>query len=71
MREQLEKIFDELIENGISLQDFTNLIERIYIEKALEKNNYNIVKTAKMLKIHRNTLSNKIKKLKIKINGKK
>ena len=71
MREQLEKIFEELIENGIGLQDFVNLIERIYIEKALEKNNFNIVQTAKKLKVHRNTLSNKIKKLDIKINGKK
>ncbi len=71
MREQLEKIFNELIESGIGLQDFVNLIERIYIEKALEKNKFNIVQTAKKLKIHRNTLSNKIKKLDIKINGNK
>ncbi|BBB33013.1 Fis family transcriptional regulator [Thermotomaculum hydrothermale] len=70
MRKQLEKIFEEMLDNGIGLQDFSNLIERIYIEKALEKNNFNIVQTAKKLKIHRNTLSNKIKKLEIKINGK-
>ena len=70
MREQLEKIFSEMLDSGISLPDFVNLIERIYIEKALEKNNYSIVNTAKKLKVHRNTLSNKIKKLEIKTDGK-
>ncbi len=71
MRKQLEQIFEELIENGIGLQDFVNLMESIYIEKALEKNKYNIVQTARKLKVHRNTLSNKIKKLEIKVNGNK
>ncbi len=71
MRKQLEQIFEELIENGIGLQDFVNLMENIYIEKALEKNKYNIVQTARKLKVHRNTLSNKIKKLEIKVNGNK
>ncbi len=70
MREQLEKLFEEMLDNSISLHDFINLMESIYIEKALEKNNFNIVQTAKKLKIHRNTLSNKIKKLDIKLNGK-
>ena len=70
MREQLEKIFSEMLDSGISLPDFVSLIERIYIEKALEKNNYSIINTAKKLKIHRNTLSNKMKKLEIKADGK-
>ncbi len=70
MREQLEKIFSEMLDSGISLPDFVSLIERIYIEKALEKNNYSIINTAKKLKVHRNTLSNKMKKLDIKADGK-
>ncbi len=67
MREKLEKLFEKMLDNNIGLHDFTRLVEAIYIEKALERNNFNIVKTAKLLNIHRNTLSNKIKKFNIKI----
>ncbi len=70
MRQKLEKIFCEFIENGVSLPDFVELIEKVYIETALEKNGFNIMQTAKNLGIHRNTLSKKIKKLDIKVNGK-
>jgi len=39
--------------------------DRLLIENALKKNNYNITQTAKMLEISRPTLYNKMKKFKI------
>ena len=44
------------------------VLERNHIQKVLEENGGNIVRTAKILGIHRMTLSNKLKKYNISAN---
>ena len=46
-----------------------NEIQKIVITKALEESNGNQVQAAKMLGMHRNSLSNKIKKFNIDVGG--
>jgi two-component system nitrogen regulation response regulator NtrX len=57
--------FDELINSPISLHDFQNESEKIFIERKLAENNWNISKTAEMLNIQRSHLYTKIKQYNI------
>jgi DNA-binding NtrC family response regulator len=59
MRERLEKLIDEMLEGHILLDEARDEFEKIYIQKALERYNNHLSKTADALGIHRNTLSKK------------
>ena len=56
---------DKLISSPISLHDFQNESEKIFIERKLAENNWNISKTADMLNIQRSHLYTKIKQYNI------
>lgn len=60
MKDQLEALVAQMIEHGIVYEDALLEFEKKFIRKVLEKNNGNQSKTAKILGIHRNTLSRKI-----------
>ncbi len=60
MKEQLEALVNQLVEQGVDFEDAVNEFEKRFIRKVLEKNNGNQSKTAQLLGIHRNTLSRKI-----------
>jgi len=69
-KEGIEKIIDEYFYTTPVMciyDDIISGIERVVIIKALEHSDGNQFAAAKMLGIHRNTLSSKIKKLKIDI----
>ncbi len=53
---------EELINISNSFQEFKEKAEKIFIEKQLESNNWNISKTAEALEIQRSHLYNKMKK---------
>jgi len=57
MRDQLEKLIGQMLDGHILLPEALAEFERIYIEKALERNGSHLGKTAEILGIHRNTLS--------------
>ena len=57
--------FDELLNSPISLHSFQNESEKIFIEKKLAENNWNISKTAEALNIQRSHLYTKIKQYNI------
>ena len=65
MKNQLEALINRLIENDILFEDAVSEFEKRFIRKVLDKNNGNLSKTAKDLRIHRNTLSRKIATLKL------
>lgn len=65
MKNQLDSLINQLIENDILFEDAVNEFEKRFIKKILEKNNGNLCKAAKDLHIHRNTLSRKIVALKL------
>jgi len=60
VKDQLDALVNQLIENGILFEDAVNEFEKRFIVKILESSNGNLSKAAQTLKIHRNTLSRKI-----------
>ncbi len=63
MKDQLESLVDQLIERGILYAEAVGEFKEHFIRKVLENNSGNLSQAAKVLKIHRNTLSRKIKNL--------
>ncbi len=60
MKDQLDALINQMIEQGLHYEDAISEFQRRFIRKALEKNDGNRSKAAQMLGIHRNTLSRKI-----------
>jgi len=56
---------DKLVNSESTLRDFQDISEKIYIEKKLAENNWNISKTAEALDIQRSHLYTKIKQFNI------
>ena len=65
MKNQLDALINQLVENDILFEEAVSEFEKRFIRKVLEMNNGNLSKTAKALHIHRNTLSRKIAALKL------
>jgi DNA-binding NtrC family response regulator len=59
IREKLEQLVEEMLDGHILLDEAREEFEKIYIQKALERFNNHLSKTADALGIHRNTLSKK------------
>ena len=59
MRAQLEALIDEMLEGQILLDEAVAEFEKLYIKKALPAQ-ATLTKTAKVLGIHRNTLSKRV-----------
>lgn len=60
MKDQLDALINQLIENDIQFADAVGEFEKRFIRRVMEKNNGNLSRSAKDLCIHRNTLSRKI-----------
>lgn len=60
MKEQLEALVNQMVEKGILYDEAVGEFEKKFIKKVLERNKWNQCKTARVLGIHRNTLSKKI-----------
>jgi two-component system nitrogen regulation response regulator GlnG len=65
VKEKLEALIDQMIEHEIGYEDALAEFEHRFIRRILEKSNGNQSKAAKMLGIHRNTLSRKIENLRL------
>lgn len=65
MHHKLSELVAELINNNIDLQFAKKELESTYIQQILQQHNGNIGLSAKALGMHRNTLSKRIKDLKI------
>jgi transcriptional regulator with PAS, ATPase and Fis domain len=59
MRTRLEALIDEMLDGHILLDEALGEFERLYIQKALHRHKH-LSKTAKILGIHRNTLSKRV-----------
>jgi two-component system nitrogen regulation response regulator NtrX len=57
--------FEKIMNSPISLHDFQDESEKMFIEKKLKENNWNISKTAELLNIQRSHLYTKIKQYNI------
>ena len=60
MREKLDQLIAEMMEKRIYLDEAVGEFEKKFIQSALQKTEGNQTKAAKVLGVHRNTLSRKI-----------
>jgi len=66
IHEKMVLLIQEMIEKELPLKEAIKEFEKIYIETAAKKFDGNKTKMAKALNVHRNTLHNLCKALKIK-----
>ena len=69
MREQLNRLVDEMLTKGILYDDARREIEKRFITRALARSYGNLGRAASLLGIHRNTLSRKIAAYRLKRTG--
>jgi DNA-binding NtrC family response regulator len=60
VREQLESLVGLMVERGILLEEAVTEFEKKFIKRVLDRFNGNQSRAAKVLGIHRNTLSRKV-----------
>jgi DNA-binding NtrC family response regulator len=61
LKERIEIICKEMVEKGILFPEAMSQFERCFITEVMHRNGGNLVKTATSLRIHRNTLSKKVR----------
>jgi transcriptional regulator with PAS, ATPase and Fis domain len=60
LRSQMEILIDEMLDGQIMLNEAIAEFEKLYIQKALSRNDEHFSNTADVLGIHRNTLSKRV-----------
>jgi DNA-binding NtrC family response regulator len=60
MREQLERLVDEMVTKGIRYDEAQREFEKKFIMQVLHKADGNLSRAADLLGIHRNTLTRKV-----------
>ena len=60
MKEQLEQVVGLMVDRGILLDEAVTEFEKKFIKRVLDRSNGNQSRAARLLGIHRNTLSRKI-----------
>jgi DNA-binding protein Fis len=63
VKNQLEALVNRMIDNGILYSDALAEFEKRFIERILQRHKGNQSRAAKVLGIHRNTLSRKVEDL--------
>ncbi len=66
LKHKLESLVDEMIGKGIRFREGRREFEKRFIAQVLELENGNLSRSARVLRIHRNTLSKKILEYKLK-----
>lgn len=66
MRDLLEQLVGEMVDRGIRYDDAQREFDKRFITRVVQKSNGNLCKAADTLGVHRNTLTRKLKSLKIK-----
>jgi Fis family transcriptional regulator, factor for inversion stimulation protein len=65
VKDQLESLVGMMVERGIPLEEAVTEFEKKFIKRVLEHQNGNQSRAAKILGIHRNTLSRKVDEYKL------
>ncbi|MEZ5313667.1 MAG: helix-turn-helix domain-containing protein [Thermoanaerobaculia bacterium] len=60
---KLHQIVDELVSQGVTLEQARQEFERQFITASLRSNDWNFCRSARSLGVHRNTLRNKVSHL--------
>jgi Fis family transcriptional regulator, factor for inversion stimulation protein len=69
VKDQLEGLVNQMVERGIYFEEAIEEFEKRFIKRVLDRAEGNQSKAAKLLGIHRNTLSRKIEEYKLDTNG--
>ncbi len=65
MKDQLENLVGQMVERGILFDEAVNEFEKNFIKRVQDRFNGNQSRAARLLGIHRNTLSRKIGRYKL------
>jgi len=60
VKDQLEALVGQMVERGIQFDEAVNEFEKKFIKRILDRSRGNQSRAARLLGIHRNTLSRKI-----------
>jgi DNA-binding protein Fis len=60
VKDQLETLVGQMVERGIQFDEAINEFEKKFIKRVLDRSRGNQSRAARLLGIHRNTLSRKI-----------
>ena len=66
MRDQLEKLVQDLLDKGIRYDDARREFEKTFIARALQRSKGSVGDAADLLGLHRNTVARKITEYRIK-----
>lgn len=61
IKDRLEDIVEEIVSGGIFWSEAVSQFEKLFILRVLRESNGNLGKAAKIMGVHRNTLSKKIR----------
>jgi DNA-binding NtrC family response regulator len=66
VRDQLEKLVQEMLDKGVLYDDARREFEKMFITRALQRSKGNVGHAAELLGIHRNTVARKMVEYRIK-----
>jgi DNA-binding NtrC family response regulator len=66
VRDQMEKLVQEMLDKGVLYDDARREFEKLFIAQALQRSNGSVGDAAELLGIHRNTVARKIAESRIK-----
>jgi DNA-binding NtrC family response regulator len=66
VREQLDKLVQEMLDKGILYEDARREFEKMFISRALQRSRGSLGDAAELLGIHRNTVARKITEYRLK-----
>jgi len=66
VRDQLDKLVQELLEKGVLYEEARREFEKMFISRALQRSNGNVGNAAELIGLHRNTIARKISEYRIK-----
>ena len=65
LKERLEILCTEMVQNGILYCEAMDQFNRCFIAEVLRRNDGNLIRSAASLGMHRNTLSKKVRELRL------
>ena len=66
MRDQIEKLVQEMLDKGVLYDDARREFEKMFIARALQRSDGNLGDAAELLGLHRNTVARKVAEYRIK-----
>ena len=66
MRDQLDRLVQEMLDKGILYDDARREFEKMFISRALQRSKGNVCDAAELLGMHRNTVARKMTEYRIK-----